>query len=40
LQKVKQAVRHAIMELWIKKTIFKIQLLMNRKREELIDALS
>ena len=40
LQKVKQAVRHAIMELWIKKTIFKIQLLINRKREELIDALS
>jgi hypothetical protein len=28
------------MELWIKKTIFKIQLLINRKREELIDALS
>ena len=40
LQKVKQAVRHAIMELWIKKTIFKIQLLINMKREELIDALS
>jgi hypothetical protein len=28
------------MELWVKKTIFKIQLLINMKREELIDALS
>ena len=40
IEKLKSIVRNAIISLWIKKTIFKIQLLINRKREELIDVLS
>ena len=39
LHKIRKAVRQAIIELWIKKTIFKIQFLINRKRKELLDAL-
>lgn len=38
LHKIKKAVRQAIIELWIKKTIFKIQFLISRK--ELFDVLS
>lgn len=40
LQKVKQAVRQAIMELWIKKTKYKIRRIIERKRNDLVDVLS
>ena len=40
LHKIRNAVRQAIIEIWIKKTIFKIQFLINRKRKELFDVLS
>ena len=40
LQKIKDTVRQAIIEIWIKKAFFKIQFLIKRKRNELFNILS
>ena len=40
LYKIKHAVKQAIMELWIKKTEYKIRRIIERKRKDLINVLS
>jgi hypothetical protein len=40
LYKIKHAARQAIIKLWIKRTEFKIRRVIEKKREELFDALS
>ena len=39
LNKIKYAVRHAIIELWIKRTEYKIRRVIKKKKEELADIL-
>jgi hypothetical protein len=40
LQKIKRTIREAIIELWIKRTESKIRHIIEKKRDELADALS
>jgi hypothetical protein len=40
LQKIKRTIREAIIELWIKRTEYKIRHIIEKKRDELADALS
>jgi hypothetical protein len=40
VNKIKNTVRLAIMELWIKKTILKLRFLINIKNRELLSLLS